>query len=128
MQDPGECLCFRPEAIHQSLSFYNKQKTGELIQATFNQTRMAQTAGTNLASDLIKHPISIVSIVAFLLILNPAFTFYALVLFPLCLIPVVMVSNKVRKAGGREEEEAGMLMVTMQESFAAAITEAHSGH
>lgn len=113
--------------IHQSLSFYNKQKTGELIQTVFNQTRMAQTAGTNLASDLIKHPISIIAIVAFLLAVDPFFTFAALVLFPLCLIPVVAVSNKVRKAGGREEEEAGMLMVTMQESFAGIrVVKAHA--
>lgn len=113
--------------LNQSLSFFNKQKTGELIQTVFNQTRMAQTAGTNLASDLIKHPISIVSIVAFLLIVDPWFTFAALVLFPLCLIPVVAVSNKVRKAGGKEEEEAGMLMVTMQESFAGIrVVKAHA--
>ena len=113
--------------VNQSLSFFNKQKTGELIQTVFNQTRMAQTAGTNLASDLIKHPISIVAIVAFLLAVDPWFTFAALVLFPLCLIPVVAVSNKVRKAGGREEEEAGMLMVTMQESFAGIrVVKAHA--
>ena len=113
--------------LNQSLSFFNKQKTGELIQTVFNQTRMAQTAGTNLASDLIKHPISIVAIVGFLLATDPWFTFAALVLFPLCLIPVVAVSNKVRKAGGREEEEAGMLMVTMQESFAGIrVVKAHA--
>lgn len=113
--------------VNQSLSFFNRQKTGELIQTVFNQTRMAQTAGTNLASDLIKHPISIVAIVAFLLATDPWFTFAALVLFPICLIPVVAVSNKVRKAGGREEEEAGMLMVTMQESFAGIrVVKAHA--
>src|SRR4030095_8352580 len=39
-------------------------------------------------------------------------------IFPLCLIPVVMVSRKVRKAGAQEEEEAGQLMVVMQEAFA----------
>ena len=39
--------------LHHSLSFYNKQKTGELIQTVFNQTRMAQAAGTQLSSDLV---------------------------------------------------------------------------
>ena len=45
------------------------------------------------------------------------FTLVALVLFPLCIVPVSIVGRKVRKAGGREEEEAGMLMVVMQESL-----------
>jgi len=104
--------------LHHSLSFYSKQKTGELIQTVFNQTRMAQQAGTQLASDLVKHPISIVTMVAMLIFLDWKFAVASLVVFPLCLLPVIAVSNKVRKAGGAEEAEAGMLMVTMQESFA----------
>ncbi len=103
--------------LRQSLSFYGKAKTGELMQTCFNQTRMAQNAGTQLASDLVKHPISILSIVCFLLLLNPIYTLASLVVFPLCILPVMAVSRRVRKAGGREEEEAGMLMVVMQETF-----------
>jgi ABC-type multidrug transport system fused ATPase/permease subunit len=104
--------------LRQSLTFHGKQKTGELIQTVFNQTRMAQQAGTQLSSDLVKHPISILAIGAALFWLDWRFAICALVLFPLCLLPVIAVSNKVRKAGGKEEQEAGMIMVTMQESFA----------
>ena len=56
--------------------------------------------------------------VGYLVYMDWVFALAALVVFPLCLIPVMAISNKVRKAGGKEEEEAGMLMVTMQESFA----------
>ncbi|MEM7147887.1 MAG: ABC transporter ATP-binding protein [Verrucomicrobiota bacterium] len=104
--------------MRQSIGFHGKQKTGELIQTVFNQTRMAQQAGTQLSSDLVKHPISILAIVFALVYIDWLFAVCALVLFPLCLLPVIMVSKKVRQAGGKEEQEAGMLMVTMQESFA----------
>ncbi|MFT5466684.1 MAG: subfamily B ATP-binding cassette protein MsbA [Verrucomicrobiales bacterium] len=103
--------------LRQSLKFYGKAKTGELMQTVFNQTRMAQMAGTQLASDLIKNPVSLLSIVAVLLLLDPLYTFAALVVFPFCILPVLMIAKKVRKAGGREEEEASTLMVTMQETF-----------
>ncbi len=53
-----------------------------------------------------------------LFVIDWQFTLVALVLFPLCIVPVSIVGRKVRKAGGREEEEAGMLMVVMQEAFA----------
>ena len=109
--------CFT-KLMHHSMGFYSKQKTGELIQTVFNQTRMAQTAGTELSSNLVKHPISILAIVVVLFVLDWIFALCALVLFPLCILPVLMVSKKVRKAGGKEEQEAGMLMVVMQESFA----------
>ncbi len=102
----------------QSLDFYNKQKGGELIQTVFNQTRMAQTALTTIASDMVKQPIAVLSAVAAIFIIDWKFALAALVLFPICIIPVIVVGRKVRKTGGKEEEEAGMLMVVMQESFA----------
>lgn len=102
----------------QSLDFYNQQKGGELIQTVFNQTRMAQQALTTIASDIVKQPLAVLSAVAALFIIDWKFALGALVLFPICIVPVIIVGRKVRKSGGKEEEEAGMLMVVMQESFA----------
>jgi subfamily B ATP-binding cassette protein MsbA len=104
--------------LAQSMEFYNKAKTGELIQVVFNQTRMAQQALATISSDLIKQPISIIGALATLCWIDWKFTLVALVLFPVCIVPVMIVGRKVRKAGAREEEEAGQIMVVMQEAFA----------
>jgi subfamily B ATP-binding cassette protein MsbA len=113
--------------MNHSLTFFHSNRTGELIQTVFNQTRMAQQAGTSLASSLVKHPMAILATVAFLVYTDAFFSFVALIVFPLCMLPVVIVSNKVRKAGGKEEEEAGMLMVVMQEAFAGIrVVKAHA--
>ena len=104
--------------MNHSLKFYSKQKSGELIQTVFNQTRMVATAGSDLAANLIKHPISILTYVASLLYLDWKFALAALVVFPLCMLPVMIISQRVRRAGGKEEEEAGAVMVTMHEAFA----------
>lgn len=104
--------------MNQSLGFFGKKKSGELIQTVFNQTRMAQQALTTVASDVIKQPISIISALTALFIIDWKFTLIAFAIFPLCILPVLVVGKRVRKAGGKEEEEAGMLMVVMQEAFA----------
>jgi ABC-type multidrug transport system fused ATPase/permease subunit len=104
--------------LGKSLQFYSGAKTGELMQSVFNQTKMATGATVSLIHDSFKHPVSILVIFAFLLWQDWIFTLSAFVVFPLCLWPVIHVSRKVRKAGANEEEEAGMLMVTMQETFA----------
>ncbi len=104
--------------LGQSLEFFNKAKSGDLVQTVFNQTRMAQMALTSISSDLVKQPISILSAIAVLFYIDWRFTLASFLIFPLCLIPVAIVSKKVRKAGTREEEEAGQLMVVMQEAFA----------
>lgn len=102
----------------QSLEFFNQSKSGELIQTVFNQTRIAQTALTSIASDIVKQPISIISALAVLFYLDWKFTLAAFLVFPLCLLPVIIVGRKVRKAGAKEQQEAGQLMVVMQEAFA----------
>lgn len=104
--------------MDQSLGFFGRQKAGNLIQVVFNQTRMAQSALTTVASDLIKQPVSILSALIALIYIDAKFTIVALILFPACIIPVVIIGKKVRSSGGKEEEEAGLVMVVMQEAFA----------
>ncbi len=104
--------------LGQSLEFFNRAKAGELVQTVFNQTRVAQAALTQIAGDLVKQPISILSALIALFSTDARFTLLAFTVFPLCLLPVLLVGRKVRKAGGREEEEAGLLMVVMHEAFA----------
>lgn len=104
--------------LGQSMEFFNKQKGGDLMQLVFNQTRVAQQAITTMASDMVKEPIAILSALAVMFYHDWQFSLGALVLFPLCIIPVVAVSAKVRKAGTQEEDEAGNMNVIMHEAFA----------
>lgn len=103
--------------LGQSQEFFNKQKGGDLLQTVMNQTRVAQQGFTGVISDLVKQPLSIVSAMAVLFYLDWKFTLMAMLLFPLCIIPVVLVSKKVRRAGADEEAEAGAMGVIMQEAF-----------
>ncbi|MDF1738946.1 MAG: ABC transporter ATP-binding protein [Verrucomicrobiales bacterium] len=104
--------------LKQSLSFFNHVKQGEIIQTVANQTRTTADAASQLLSALIQHPAGIISIIAIVVIMDPIYTLGALVVFPLCIVPVALISRRVRKAGGREEEESEGLMVTLHESFA----------
>ncbi len=103
--------------LGQALEFFNRQKAGDLVQTVFNQTRIAQQALTSIASDIVKQPVTIVSAVGMMVYYDWKFTLVALLLFPLCLLPVLIVSKKVRKSAAREEEEAGQMMVLMHEAF-----------
>lgn len=104
--------------LSQSLEFFNRAKAGELVQTVFNQTRVAQQALTQIAGDLVKQPIAIISGLIALFATDARFTLFAFTAFPLCLVPVLVIGKKVRSAGAREEDEAGQLMVVMQEAFA----------
>ncbi|MFQ3577454.1 MAG: ABC transporter ATP-binding protein [Verrucomicrobiia bacterium] len=103
--------------IAQSLGFFNKQRGGMLVARVMMQTRMAQQALTTLSSDLIKQPVNIVVGIGTLFFLDWKFTIIALVLFPLCLVPMAVYGKRVRNSGKAEEEEAGMMAVILTEAL-----------
>ena len=87
------------------------------MQTIFNQTRLAQQTLTTAVSDIVKQPVAIVSALAAIFYIDWKFALCALVLFPICIIPVIVAGRKVRKSGRKEEDEAEKMMVVMQEAI-----------
>jgi subfamily B ATP-binding cassette protein MsbA len=113
--------------IHQSLSYFAKAKAGNLVQTVFNQSRVAQQNLVMLAQDVVQRPVAILAILTILFVSEPTFTFYSLVVFPLCLLPVILIGKRVRKAGAQEEAEAGHMLVQMTEAFQGIrVVKAHA--
>jgi subfamily B ATP-binding cassette protein MsbA len=104
--------------LRQSLSFFNRSKSGELIQIVSNQSNSLQVNALTLVQALTKHPMSILSILVVLFGVDPVFTFWSLFVFPLCLIPVWLISKSVRRSGKIETAAATDMLVSMQEAFA----------
>jgi len=104
--------------LGQSLEFFNRERSGNLISRVANDTRMAQTALTSISSDMIKQPLTIISAFAVLIHLDWKFTLVSLFLFPVCIVPIVYYGKKVRRQGKLEEEKVGSMMSVLQESFA----------
>lgn len=104
--------------LSQSVGYFSQAKTGNLVQTVFNQSRVAQANLITLSQDIVQRPVAIASILGTLIYMNWQFTLYSLVIFPLCMVPVAMISKKVRKSGTEEEAEAGAMLVYMTEAFA----------
>ncbi len=104
--------------LNQSLEFFNRERSGNLISRVANDTRTAQTALTSISSDLIKQPLTVISAFAVLIHLDWKFTIVSLFLFPVSMVPIVYYGKKVRRQGKFEEERIGSMMSILQESFA----------
>ncbi len=104
--------------ISQSLDFFNRSKSGLLSSRVLNDTRQAQMALTSISGDIVKEPIAVITGVVVLIMLDWKFSLTTLVLFPICIIPIVVFGKKVREAARAEENEAAQMSVILQESFA----------
>ncbi len=104
--------------MDQSLDFFNRSQSGRLSSRVLNDTRVAQEALVGIIGDVIKEPLTVLAMVIVVMRIDWKFSFVTLFLFPVCLVPLIVYGRKVRKAGKAEENEAGIMAVILQESFA----------
>ncbi len=101
----------------RSLEFFNQQRGSELIQTVFGMTSMCSNTAMTLAADLVRRPAAIISALIFLTMKDPVFMGFSLVVFPLCMLPVVLLRRKVRKSGRKEQELAAKISGVMMEAI-----------
>jgi subfamily B ATP-binding cassette protein MsbA len=104
--------------MSQSLDFFSREKAGKLMSRVMSDTRVTQNALTSVSGDIIKDPIAVLTGVVVLVMIDWKFSLTTLVLFPICIIPVVIFGRKVRQAGKAEERESAQMSVILQETFA----------
>jgi subfamily B ATP-binding cassette protein MsbA len=79
---------------------------------------VAQQSLVTIVGDLVKQPLTALGAIIALLYIDWRFTLFSLVLFPTCLVPVIIYGRRVRKASRAMQNEAGVMAVILQESFA----------
>lgn len=104
--------------LSQSLDFFNKAKIGSLISRVSNDTRSAQLAISAVTDDIVTQPLTVISIICYMAKTDWRFTVYSLCFFPLCLLPITIFGNKVRKVGRQDEACNAELMVFLHEALA----------
>ena len=81
-----------------SLDFYNRSTMGDLLTRVTTDTASLQRCLNLGFSDLIKEPTTILGILIGLLLIDPQLTLGAMIFFPLCVVPIIVLGKKVRKA------------------------------
>jgi subfamily B ATP-binding cassette protein MsbA len=102
----------------RSLEFFNKQRGSELIQTAFGMTFTCASTAMTLAQDLVRRPAAVISTLVYLTVKDPVFMGFSLVVFPLCMLPVLILRKKVRRTGKTEQEQAAKISGIMMESIA----------
>jgi subfamily B ATP-binding cassette protein MsbA len=99
-----------------SMDFFNRVGTGDLM-SRFYETALLQTTITSSISVVIREPISVISLLGVLLIQQTRLTLITMLVFPLCILPVVIYGRKLRKSTKALQENSSTLSGVMHESF-----------
>jgi ATP-binding cassette, subfamily B, bacterial MsbA len=102
--------------MNMPLGFFSQTSTGDLM-ARIEGAMAVNTTITGSFSVIIREPISIVVTIIGLIALEPRLSMLTLFLFPVCLIPLVIVSRKTRKSDFGFHAKFANLAKVMHESF-----------
>ena len=100
-----------------SLNFFNRSSTGELISRISNDSNTLQTLINSSCAVAVKDPLSILVLVAYLIFQQPRLTLISMLVFPVCVVPIIIYGRKVRKSSHAAQEHYAELTSVMQEAF-----------
>ncbi len=100
-----------------SLAYFVKSRTGEMISRTTNDTTVLQGAVSNVVEDIAKQPLTIISVLGFILYLDPVLSVISIVVFPVCIFPVLWFGRRVRRYAKASQERVADLVSILQENI-----------
>jgi ATP-binding cassette, subfamily B, bacterial MsbA len=100
-----------------SLGFFNRAKTGDLIARITSDTQVLYSIVGSSFSSAVKDPITILCLLGYQLATNTTLTLISIVVFPVCIVPIVIYGRKVRKSARAVQKHNAELTNLMHESF-----------
>jgi subfamily B ATP-binding cassette protein MsbA len=100
-----------------SLGFFNRASTGDLIARITNDTQVLYSIVGSSFSSAVKDPITIVCLLGYQLATNTTLTLISIVVFPVCIVPIIIFGRKVRKSARAVQKYNAELTNLMHESF-----------
>jgi subfamily B ATP-binding cassette protein MsbA len=103
--------------LHLSAGFYTENSSGQLISRVMNDTQSLQTILSNATSVIVRDPVTLISVLGFLLLQQSKLTLISLVALPVCAIPILIFSRKVRRSSREMQTQSAELTQIMAEAF-----------
>ncbi len=99
------------------LSFFSQSNTGELISRITNDAQTIQAILNNAISTSIRDPLTIVALLIYNFYQYPKLTSLSLIVLPVCVVPISIYSQKVRRSARAMQTHAAELSKLMHETF-----------
>lgn len=112
--------------LDQSLKFYGNQDVGHLISRCSNDTAAIEHSVSNTVADATRCPIEILASVTAIIIMSYQYGNFKLVLLlfvgmPLCVLPIIIISRKIRKIYKKSLSKIAEVTSRMHETFTGIL-------
>ena len=100
-----------------STGFFSRTSTGELMSRILSDTSSLQNIVSHSLNTLVKDPVSVLGLMAFLMWQQPKLTLISLLVLPICVAPILVYTRKVRRAARALQNHSAELSAVMSEAL-----------
>ncbi len=103
--------------VYLSNDFFSKGRTGDFLSRIMNDVGSIQGAITDVVVDIIKQPLTILFNIPMVFIWGGVSAVYALLIFPLVAIPIVLLGKNLRRTTKKMQERAADITAFIGETL-----------
>ncbi|HSY09959.1 MAG TPA: ABC transporter transmembrane domain-containing protein, partial [Candidatus Dormibacteraeota bacterium] len=103
--------------LHLSAGFYTENSSGQLISRVMNDTAALQNILSGATSVIVRDPVTLISVLGLLFWEQPKLTLISLIALPVCAVPILIFSRKVRRSSREMQTQSAELTQIMTEAF-----------
>jgi len=99
------------------MGFLFKNSSGEFISRITSDISRVQYFVTYMLPDFIREILTAISLIAYVIWLNPTLAFYSLVLMPLAIYPLILAAKRLKKLSHKSQEKNADVITRLTEVF-----------
>lgn len=103
--------------LYLDMEFFHKYRTGELISRNINDIERIRRVVSSMLPELSRELITAIGLVAVVIYQSPKLSFYALVVLPIAIYPLLMLSEKIKKISKNSQEKTSDISSILSEIF-----------
>ncbi|WP_455755646.1 ABC transporter ATP-binding protein [Sulfurimonas sp.] len=103
--------------ISLDMEFLYLNRSGELISRLTNDIGRIQFFVANMLPELFRESLTVVALIIYVIYLNPLLAFYALIIVPLIIYPLILIAKKLKKYSHRSQEKSADVVTRLTEVF-----------
>ena len=99
-----------------SLAFFNRTPTGDILSRVSNDVALVRTALTDAVASVMRDATSLIALIVVAFVKDPTLAMIAFLVFPASVLPIVRLSQRLRRFSKRGQRTLGILTALLQET------------
>ena len=103
--------------VHMDMQFLYANRSGELISRITNDINRIQYFVSSMMPELIRESLTVISLVGYIIYLNPTLAFWALIVMPAVVFPLLKITKRLKRLAHRSQEKNADMVTRLTEVF-----------